>query len=281
MIGENDREVVLQARHLVKDFHSTGLRRRTPHRAVADVSFTLRRGQITSLVGESGSGKSTIALMMAMLVKPSSGEVLIRGDQVRVRSDADIRRYSSTVQLILQDPYSSLNPAHTVRYILTRALLLHGNAPAKSTVDEQIGELLARVNLAPAQPYLDRYPHELSGGERQRISIARALAAKPQVLIADEPVSMLDVSIRLDILRLLARLVTDEDIAMLYITHDLATAHEFTDQMLVINKGVIVEEGPSDDVITTPKHAYTSALLAAIPNADRRQRDRSIYELPS
>lgn len=270
-------EVALEAQHLVREFPSSGFRRGVPHRAVDDVSFVLRAGQITSLVGESGSGKSTIALMLSMLLRPSSGAVNIHGEQVRVRSDRDLRRYSSNVQLILQDPYSSLNPAHSVRYILTRALRLHHKAPARGNIDPDIADLLSRVNLVPASSYLERFPHELSGGERQRVSIARALAAKPLILIADEPVSMLDVSIRLDLLRLLARLVADDHMAMLYITHDLATAREFTQQMLVIHKGAIVEEGPSDEVIANPTDSYTRALLAAIPNADRRRQNMSLY----
>lgn len=261
--------VVLQASNLTKQFDTHGLRGSPAVKAVDDVSFALKAGQITGLVGESGSGKSTVARMVAQLIRPTSGEISLDGAPTSVRSSRELRRYCSSVQLVLQDPYASLNPSHTVRHHLERALRLHHKVPQRGNVDAQISELLARVSLEPGERYLGKYPHELSGGERQRVSIARSLAPGPRVLIADEPVSMLDVSIRLGVLRLIERLKDEDDLAVLYITHDLLTAREFTQDMLVMHQGKVVERGNSREVIANPRAEYTRMLLAAIPNPNR------------
>ena len=180
-----------------------------------------------------------------------------------------MRQYRRHVQLIFQDPFSSLNPVHTVKYHLRRPLRIHGHARTSAEADEQIKVLLERVNLTPAAQYMSKYPHQLSGGQRQRVAIARALAAQPEVLLADEPVSMLDVSIRLDVLNLLLRLKEEDRLALLYITHDIASARYFADETLVMYAGQMVEGGPSEAVTQTPKHPYTQLLLQAAPDPDR------------
>jgi peptide/nickel transport system ATP-binding protein len=255
----------LAVSHLSKHFTiRDGWRRRTL-RAVDDVSFTLRSGETIALVGESGSGKSTIARALARLVRPTAGEILLDGTPVRNGARA-IRRYRSDVQMIFQDPFGSLNPSHTVEYHLRRPLRLHGLAPDASSARRAVFELLERVHLTPAERIARSYPHELSGGQRQRVAIARALAPRPKVLLADEPVSMLDVSIRLGILNLIDALKRENNLAVLYVTHDLATARYFASTIMVLYHGQIVESGPSDDVILRPSHEYTQLLANAAPD---------------
>jgi peptide/nickel transport system ATP-binding protein len=239
--------------------------RRFPLRAVDDVSFELRSGQTVALVGESGSGKSTIARMLARLTRPTSGAILLDGVPVGTGPRA-VRRYRGEVQMVFQDPFSSLNPSHTIGYHLTRPLRLHGVARDAAQAREASHELLRQVNLTPPAEVARRYPHELSGGQRQRVAIARALAPRPRVLLADEPVSMLDVSIRLEILNLIDTLKQAADLAVLYVTHDLATARYFATSIMVMYRGQIVESGPSDQVILTPAHPYTQLLAAAAPD---------------
>ncbi|MEO6087115.1 MAG: ATP-binding cassette domain-containing protein [Umezawaea sp.] len=258
----------LEARDLIKDFTVRNGLHRASLRAVDRVSFTLEPGRTVALVGESGSGKSTIARMIARLEKPSSGSIVVAGPDGKRVPDRD---YRHSVQMVFQDPFASLNPFHTVGHHLARPLLLHGRAHGKAETERLVGELLERVTLPPE--FASRRPHELSGGQRQRVAIARALAPGAQVVVADEPVSMLDVSIRLGILKLLARLQREEDLAVLYITHDLATARHFSDEILVLYRGRVVERGPSDQVILEPRHPYTKLLAAASPNPDARGRD--------
>jgi peptide/nickel transport system ATP-binding protein len=177
------------------------------------------------------------------------------------------------VQIVFQDPFSSLNPIHNVRYHLSRPLRLHGHAHNATEEREQILALLNRVSLSPAEQFIQKYPHQLSGGQRQRVAIARALAARPEVLLADEPVSMLDVSIRLDILNLLLRLKDEEQLALLFITHDIASARYFAEDTLVMYAGQTVEGGPSEEVIQRPKHPYTQLLISAAPDPDRMEAE--------
>ncbi|MDX8035680.1 ATP-binding cassette domain-containing protein [Lentzea sp. BCCO 10_0856] len=259
----------LQARDLVKDFTVRNGLRRTALRAVGGVSFTLEPGRTVALVGESGSGKSTIARMIARLEKPTSGEIVVAGSDGTPVPDRD---YRHRVQMVFQDPFASLNPFHTVEHHLVRPLLLHGRARGRAESALLAEELLQRVTLLPPGDFLQRRPHELSGGQRQRVAIARALAPGAEILVADEPVSMLDVSIRLGVLKLLARLQREENLAVLYITHDLATARHFSDEILVLHRGRVVERGPADAVILDPRHPYTKLLAAASPNPDARGR---------
>ncbi len=259
-----------------------------PLRAVDNVSFELAAGQTLALVGESGSGKSTVVRAVAQLVKASCGSIVLDGSPAG-RHGRALRGYRHKVQVIFQDPFASLNPMHAVRHQLARPLQLrpgHARGPA---LEREVLELLRSVNLTPPEEIAGKHPHELSGGQRQRVAIARALATAPEVLLADEPVSMLDVSIRLEILNLLDRLKRERNLAMLYVTHDLATARHFSSEIMVMYRGEIVERGRSDDVILHPSHPYTQILANAAPDptaprtalaAARRQRlaDRAVKE---
>jgi peptide/nickel transport system ATP-binding protein len=239
-------------------------------RAVEDVSLTLRRSGITAVVGESGSGKSTLARLLARLITPTSGQLLFDGQEIPA-SNSGRREYARDVQLVLQDPFSSLNPIHDVRYHLARPLLVHKLAKRGPGLDEVIKGLLQRVSLTPADQFLGKYPHELSGGQRQRVAIARSLAVTPRVLLADEPVSMLDVSIRLGILNLLSDLRERDGLAILYITHDIASARYLADDIIVMYAGQVVESGPARTVTDEPSHPYTQLLLSAAPDPDRAE----------
>jgi peptide/nickel transport system ATP-binding protein len=234
--------------------------------AVRDVSFNLYQGAVIALVGESGSGKSTVAKLLAGQERPTSGQVVVDGKPIDVRSTRSFRAYKSHVQYVFQDPFSSLNPVHTVGYDLTRPVRLH--QPGVKDVPAAVTALLEQVRLTPAAQFVVKYPHELSGGQRQRVSFARALAAQPTVLLADEPVSMLDVSIRLEMLNLLDDLRTRLSLALLYITHDIASARYFADEVLVMYGGQIVERGPAEDVTQHPAHPYTQLLIASAPDPD-------------
>jgi peptide/nickel transport system ATP-binding protein len=263
---------VLEAKHLHKEF-PVGQRllgaARAVH-AVEDTSVILYPGRATALVGESGSGKTTVARMLARLYDPTSGTIHFRGDAVNLaRRGSTLQNYRRHVQLIFQDPFASLNPVHDVRYHLARPLRIFGHVRNQAEETQEVLSLLNRVSLTPADQFIQKYPHQLSGGQRQRIAIARALAVRPDVLLADEPVSMLDVSIRLDILNLLLRLKDEEQLALLYITHDIASARYFADDSLVMYAGQMVEGGPSEEVTQAPKHPYTRLLLSAAPDPDR------------
>jgi peptide/nickel transport system ATP-binding protein len=234
--------------------------------AVDDVSFELRPGTITALVGESGSGKSTVARLLARLYEPSAGAVLFEGGDVSsVRRRRDVVRYRSQVQMIFQDPFASLNPVKTVRHHIERPLRIH-HVASRGRIDETIHDLLRTVGLVPPEEIAEKYPHELSGGQRQRVAIARALAVQPKVVLADEPISMLDVSIRIGILNLMAKLKEERGIAFLYVTHDLGSARYLADDILVMYAGQIVEAGPIEQVLAAPLHPYTRLLLAAVPD---------------
>ena len=213
-------------------------------RAVEDVSFDLLQGKVVGLVGQSGSGKSTVARMIAHIETPTAGELLLDGKRVGTEKRRALRAYRRQVQMIFQDPFASLNPIHTVGHHLSRPLQIHGLAANARDAREAVLALLDKVHLTPATEVIHKYPHELSGGERQRVAIARALAVSPRVLLADEPVSMLDVSIRLSVLDLLSDLVRAENLAMLYVTHDIASARYFADTVLVMYAGRLVRAGP-------------------------------------
>ena len=234
-------------------------------KALDDVSFTLSSGQTIGLVGQSGSGKSTIAKILTQLETPTSGEVRLDGQPIPRRGKG-LRAYRQQLRMVFQDPFASLNPYHSIRYAIQRPLQLDEVVPADQ-LDDEVRRLLGRVRL-DADAVIDRRPHELSGGQRQRVAIARALASRPRLLVADEPVSMLDVSIRLGVLNLLADLQREEGLGVLYITHDLATARHFSDEILVLNQGRVVERGPADDVILRPQNPYTQELRAASPDPD-------------
>jgi len=257
-------------------------------RAVDDVSLRLTRGRVTALVGESGSGKSTVARLLAQLYPRTAGDVRLHGKSTKVKGGSRFRAYSRQVQMIFQDPFASLNPVHTVRYHLTRALKIHNRAgTTKDDLEKALADLLTRVQLTPPERYVDKFPHELSGGQRQRVAIARALGADPEVLLADEPVSMLDVSIRLGVLNLLRDLKERLHLAILYITHDIASARYFADETLVMYAGRIVEGGDSETVTQRPAHPYTQLLIDSAPDPDQiagaraSEKDRGTGEPPS
>jgi peptide/nickel transport system ATP-binding protein len=260
--------LVLEAHALTKDYRLS----RGPHgvflSAARGVSFGLYRSAVVALVGESGSGKSTVARMLAGQEQPSDGEILLEGAAVAPSKRGSFRAYKSDVQMIFQDPFASLNAVHTVRYALSRPVRLHQRTQGKEAIAAEVARLLERVRLTPTEHFVRRYPHELSGGQRQRVAIARALAVRPRVLLADEPVSMLDVSIRLEVLDLLDELRSHFELAVLYVTHDIASARYFADDTLVMYAGEIVERGPSEDVTQRPAHPYTQLLVASAPDPD-------------
>jgi peptide/nickel transport system ATP-binding protein len=287
-------EVVLEAIGLTKHFpvrrSLRGLLKKQQNvvHAADDVHLTLRRGQVVALVGESGSGKSTMARLLAQLYPRTAGDIRLHGQTTHVRAGRQFRAYASRVQMIFQDPFASLNPVHTIRYHLSRALKIHHHAGSSSDdLENALNDLLNRVSLTPPERYLDKFPHELSGGQRQRVAIARALAAQPEALLADEPVSMLDVSIRLGVLNLLRDLKERMNLAILYITHDIASARYFADETLVMYAGRMVEGGDSETVTQSPAHPYTRLLIDSAPDPDRLTgagesiEDRGTGEPPS
>src|SRR5438067_2254410 len=261
---------VLEGRDLTKSFwvkRGRGpLARRARVHAVERVSVSLQPGKVTALVGESGAGKTTIARLLAKIIRPDAGELLLDGRPAPVGRP---RSYAAQVQMVFQDPFASLNPVHRVRHHLVRPLQIHHLAEGR--LDAAVAELLRRVALEPPANFIDKFPHELSGGQRQRVAIARALAVRPRVLIADEPVSMLDVSIRLGVLNLLADLRDREHLAILYVTHDIASARYLADTIVVMYAGQLVEAAPSARLTDQPAHPYTQLLLSAAPDADRAE----------
>jgi peptide/nickel transport system ATP-binding protein len=258
---------LLDVRNLTKHFPVGGLFRKRQLHALEEVSFSLKRGQVIALVGESGSGKSTTARVVARLIQPTSGEIIFKGQNVlkQEKRHASLK-YRSDVQMVFQDPFGSLNSVHTVGHHLARPLTIHHKAKGRADRQEKIEALLQTVGLTPAIEFVDKFPHELSGGQRQRVSIARALAVDPEVLLADEPISMLDVSIRMGILNLMERLKAERGLSYLYITHDVASARYIGDETIVMYAGRMVEGANSEELIAHPAHPYTELLLAAVPN---------------
>ncbi len=278
-------EALIELDHLSRTF-GRGKQRVT---AVDDVSLSISEGEIVCLVGESGCGKTTTGRMVAGLLQPSAGRILFKGQDIwRLGRDV-FRDYRRSVQIIHQDPYASLNPAHTIYRILSAPLFRHGQASNHRQARERVRELMEIVDLTPPDDFLDKYPHQLSGGQRQRVSVARALTVNPTFIVADEAVSMVDVSIRVSLLNMLYRLKERFGVTFLFITHDLALAKYFAwgGRIAVMYLGRIVEVGPTPQVINSPLHPYTQALLAAVPEADpevtrkkKRVRLRSL-DIPS
>ncbi|GAA1501971.1 hypothetical protein GCM10009827_012830 [Dactylosporangium maewongense] len=253
---------LLEVRDLVKQFSARPGGRRTVT-AVDGVAFDLRPGETLGLVGESGSGKSTIGKLVTRLLRPDRGEIRLAGRDISTLSGRAMRPFRRDVQLVFQDPYSSLNPRHTVGDILGTALRVHDTVP-RSQVAHRIRELLGQVGLDPA--HAGRYPHEFSGGQRQRIGIARALAVGPRLIVADEPVSALDVSIQAQVMNLLEDLRAELGLAFLFISHDLAVVRHFCDRVAVLYMGRIVEIGAREQIYADPRHPYTQTLMAAVPD---------------
>ena len=253
-------------------------------KAVDDVSLSIREGEIVCLVGESGCGKTTTGKMIAGLLKPTSGRMLYQGMDLTEVKDAAYKKYRMAVQIVHQDPYASLNPSHTVLDIISAPLLIHNLVPSRSAARDRVIELLKIVDMTPPEDLLDKYPHQLSGGQRQRVSVARALTVNPSFIVADEAVSMVDVSIRVSILNMLTNLKQKMGMTFLFITHDLALAKYFAweGRIAVMYLGRIVEIAPTPNLVKGPLHPYTQALLAAIPEANPRiTRSKKRVELRS
>jgi len=265
--GAKAEASLLDVRNLTKSFSVGGLFSLKQIHAVQDVSFQIARRQVVSLVGESGSGKSTVARLIARLEAPTKGRIFFKGRNVlEIEPSKASLGYRGEVQMIFQDPFGSLNAVYTVGHHLARPLLIHKKVHGRSELSDQVTSLLEAVGLYPAREFVDKHPHQLSGGQRQRVSIARALAVDPELILADEPTSMLDVSIRMDVLNLIERLKEQRGIAYLYITHDIASARYIGDQTLVLYAGHLVEGADSEDLIRSPAHPYTQLLLSAVPD---------------
>jgi peptide/nickel transport system ATP-binding protein len=260
-------DVLLRATGLTRHFQIGGaFSRRTLH-AVDDADLVIGRNEIVALAGESGSGKSTVARLLAMVYKPTAGEIVFDGKPLsRLRSRKDLLTYRSQAPMVFQDPFSSINPVYKVAHGLLRTLKLHRPELDQAARRAEAERLLTVVGLTPAATVMEKYPYEMSGGQRQRIGFAQALASNPKLIIADEPVSMLDVSIRIGLLNLMTELRDHSDVSFLYITHDLASARYAADRLVVMYAGHIVEQGPIEDILADPLHPYTQLLLATVPD---------------
>lgn len=270
------KETLLEIKNLVMDFR-IGHSKSNLMRAVNDVSFELKKGEALAIVGESGSGKSTGARILTRIYENTGGSVTFKGKPLAeyIKENGELE-YARQVQMIFQDPFGSLNPVHNIHHHIARPLLIHKRA-TKQNVTEKVYELLDLVGLSPVVETAEKFPHELSGGQRQRVAIARAIAVDPEVILADEPISMLDVSVRLGILNLMADLKEQHGIAFMYITHDIATARYFAEKTAVMYVGHMVEWGDSDSVTQTPQHPYSKLLLSAVPEVGRAgRRDLSV-----
>lgn len=264
---------LLEVRHVSKIYGGSLLGKRETTVALDNLSYSIPDGQpsMTAIAGESGSGKTTLALLMMGFLKPTSGQVFYRGQDIATMSATERRQFRREVQPIFQDPYEAFNPFYRVDHVLETPLRRFGLASSKTDARGQIEEALERVGLRPNET-LGRFPHQLSGGQRQRIGVARALLCRPKVIVADEPVSMVDASLRATILASLQVLNRELGISIIYITHDLTTAYQICDNIVVLYLGSVAEVGTVERVIRTPKHPYTQLLISSIPVADRRRR---------
>jgi peptide/nickel transport system ATP-binding protein len=262
-----DETPLLEARGLTRHFKVGGaIARKTLH-AVDDANFVINSGEIVALAGESGSGKSTVARLLAMVYRPTAGEIYYRGHPLSgLRSRKSRLSYRSDVPMVFQDPFSSLNPVYRVSHGIMRGLKLHRPDVSRGQRQAEAERVIEAVGLSPAADIAHRFPHELSGGQRQRIGFAQALAYRPALILADEPVSMLDVSIRIGLLNVMASLREQENVSILYITHDIASARYVADRLMVMYAGHIVESGPAEEVLADARHPYTQLLLSAVPD---------------
>ena len=284
------KETLVKAENLKKWFPVSGgflsslvSRKQLYVRAVDGVSFEIKKGEIFGLAGESGSGKTTTGRMLLRLIEPTSGKILLNKEDITRISEGKMKPIRKRMQIVFQDPYESLNPRMTVFNILAEPLQIQGISNEKE-LKTRVRKALEDVQLVPPEEYTDRFPHELSGGQRQRVATARALVLSPEFIVADEPVSMLDVSIRAEVLNLMVDLMNKYQVAFLYITHDLALARHICDRVAVMYLGKIMEMGDVDNVILEPLHPYTQALIAAVPLPDPTSRRIEVVikgEIPS
>ena len=254
---------ILEVQNLSKTFQGSGLFAKSEVEVVKNVNFEVFQGEIVALVGESGSGKSTIARLISRLIRPTSGNILLDGRNTRISEARKVPlEYRKAVQMVFQDPFASLNSVHTVYHHLSRPLTRQ-NLYDKKTISKMINQSLEEVGLSPGKDFAKKFPHEMSGGERQRVAIARALCIEPKIIIADEPTSMLDVSIRMEILEIFAKLRIEKNLTIIFITHDLASARYLADRILVLSKGTLVEQNKAEDLIKNPESSYTKKLVRA------------------
>ena len=254
---------ILEVQDLSKTFQGSELFAKSEVKVVKNVNFEVSQGEIVALVGESGSGKSTIARLISRLIRPTSGNILLEGRNTRISEARKVPlEYRKAVQMVFQDPFASLNSVHTVYHHLSRPLIRQ-NLYDKKTISKMINQNLEEVGLSPGKDFAKKFPHEMSGGERQRVAIARALCIEPKIIIADEPTSMLDVSIRMEILEIFAKLRIEKNLTIIFITHDLASARYLADRILVLSKGTLVEQNKAEDLIKNPESSYTKKLVRA------------------
>ncbi len=265
--------ILLEVRDLKKYFEVKRKGKKKILKAVDGVSFSLRRGEILSLVGESGSGKTTVGRLVTRLYMPTSGKIIFDGIDITYMTEKQLRPLRRRFQMIFQDPYASLNPRMKIGRAIAEPLVVHGIMDWEKARKRAL-ELLERVGLTPARDFYERLPSQLSGGQRQRAVIARAIALEPELIVADEAVSMVDVSMRASILELLNQLRREMNTAIIFITHDLAVAKLISDRIAVMYVGKIVEEGPTDEVLSNPRHPYTRALITSVPSIKRKIRKR-------
>jgi peptide/nickel transport system ATP-binding protein len=267
-----DRAALLTLESVTKVFRSRRAGQSAVKRAVDDVSFAIQPGTSLGLIGQSGSGKTTLARLITGVDTPTSGSIRLGDTQVDQLHRRELRAYRHGVQFVFQDPYAALNPASRIGYIISRPLVNYAGV-APDQAGSHVLELLAKVGLTPPEQFEPKLPHQLSGGQRQRVVIARALASRPRLIVADEPVSMLDVSLRAGIIGLLRDLRESDGISLLYITHDLLSARAVADDLVVLQDGRVVEQGPARQVVQHPQHEYTRRLIDALPQPGRRPAD--------
>jgi len=259
---------ILRVENLTKKFKKKNLFSSDSDEITAadNVSFLVNRGEILAIAGQSGSGKSTIAKLILRAIEPDSGKIFYNNEEIKNNSN-ELKKFRMKCQMVYQDPYDSINPRMTISDIINEPLEIH-NIGTKNERMQKVIDTLRMVKLEPAEEISKKHPHMLSGGQRQRVVIARAIVVKPEIIIADEPVSMLDVSIRAEVLELMKEIQLKNNISMIYITHDLATAKHFADNIIILNSGKIMESGSIDKVLTNPENAYTKSLIAAISEPD-------------